>query len=1130
MKNGGNQKGFTLTELIATLVILSLVLSISTILFIGVRKNILQKEYDNLVMYLETKASEYAFDTNITLISVEDLIIDGYVKPDDETDVYDPRNKTSMNCFLIKSTYKDGVYESKLSENIGSSDGKCNTYKKYKDIEICRVVDGNCVSIGNDGWFKEDITLGIKYRNSLLTSENAIYNWVSTNGFSSDEATIVTKTELISHNTYKCEIVVDGVYGEATHFIGIDKQKPKVTSVKFDEGWATSKEVVISATDMDGSGIKGYGFDNDTCESFEKQNKFVVTFSGTYNYCVVDKAGNVTTESVKIDKIKSKPSKPEITASDGVLSGAWHKNDFTLNFSSKVGDGLGEAIYYYGTSKDNLTNNGNDINVSENGVTYYVKACDSTGECSDISSYEVKLDKGKPASPTFTASDGITSDSWHKNSFTLSIGGSSAPSGITYYYGLNSNDVNIAQTSISVDNATTGTTYYAKACNGVGVCSELSSYVAKLDKTSSIAAPKITASDNVASGSWHKQYFTLSFSGSTSASGITYYYGTKSSSLNNRGSSVYINSETGGTTYYAKACNGAGLCSDVSSYLVMLDVNATIAAPKITASDSVASGSWHKANFTLSFSGSTSASGITYYYGTSSYSLNNTGTTVSISSETSGTTYYVKACNAFNKCSSTSSYIVKLDKTSPSVPTVNMNKSSYYGSSYTSDTWTSENVYIVLSYSKTDTSGITKYQYSNDNSRWYDMSSDRTYISTSGTTNMYFRAIDGAGNIGTSSSKYVIKIDKDKPIAPTVSLTYYKNYSNKTYTQKTWVNGEIKATLSYAKTDASGIAKYQYSYDSYSWSDVSGSAFTNKKEGQVKMYFRAIDNAGNVGQVAGAYDLWYDCTAPKSINSVTIRKGSATGTIVSSGSWGPSPIYIIPSYTSTDTSGIAGFKFSVGNTYSFNGPYANYKIDTVGQSTVYIKAVDNAGNEGPNYSVSVKVSKYLVDYPVGAYVSYGSKSWRIINKNGSGQTGKVTLISADCLGSTQVSRGVTSSIGTANAALTKIAQQYYNRSYVYSASPITNDKVATYSNSNLGGTVKCDYFAAPSNSYYTSSYIYFVQYNTNRAVQYTQDYVKNVLTSNRSGGTRVVLVMNAGLYTTTTNDGGSQYKSLTFTN
>ena len=68
-----NKKGFTLIELIAVLVVLSILISASVMLFINIRKNILEKEYNNLVLYLETKASEYAEETSITTINVEDL-------------------------------------------------------------------------------------------------------------------------------------------------------------------------------------------------------------------------------------------------------------------------------------------------------------------------------------------------------------------------------------------------------------------------------------------------------------------------------------------------------------------------------------------------------------------------------------------------------------------------------------------------------------------------------------------------------------------------------------------------------------------------------------------------------------------------------------------------------------------------------------------------------------------------------------------------------------------------------------------------------------------------------------------------------------------------------------------------
>ena len=1123
-----SKKGFTLTELIAVIVVLSLLISISTVVFINVRKNVLKKAYEDLVLYLETKAEEYADNTGIIVINVEDLIKEGYVTPDDGKAIYNPETKESMNCYIIKSSFVEGRYKAKLSENLGvSNDGTCNTYTRVSDIEICRFDGDTCKSIGDNEWFNKDVTLGVKYRNAVLSGDNVTYDWSSTNGFTSNEATVKTSTELVSHNMYKCEVVFGNVHGEASKSIAIDKQKPKIISVSFDKEWSSEKTVTIEATDMNGSGIKGYGFNSDTCEKYQTSNSFKVIISGTYKICVIDNAGNVETDSVKVDNINFKPEKPTITADDNVESGKWHKGKFVLSFYSYVGEELGPAVYYYGTSENDLNNTGGSVTVTQNGLTYYVKACNNTGLCSDISSYVVKIDSAKPNAPSFTASDGITSNNWHKGEFTLSIGGSSASSGIKYYYSLNANNVDTEYVgNISVKDETNGTTYYAKACNGVGVCSDVVSYIAKLDKTTSIKAPTITASDGILSGNWHRTNFTLHFSGSSSTSGVTYYYGIRTSSMYSTGTSTSITSETSGTTYYVKACNAAGLCSSVSSYIVRLDKATSIKAPTITASDGILSDRWHKSNFTLTFSGSTSTSGVTYYYGTRTNSMTSTGTSTSITSETSGTTYYVKACNAFNVCSSTSSYIAKLDKASPIAPNVTMYKARYYGDSYTKNTWTSDNVYIILSYSRTDVSGIAKYQYSYDNYRWTDMSNDRMYISSGGTTNIYFRAVDGAGNTGTASSKYTIKIDNDIPVAPTVSLTYYKKYSNLTYKEKTWVNGEIKASLSYSRTDSSGIAKYQYSYNNSSWSDISGTSFTNTKEGKITVYFRAVDNAGNVGKATSAYNLYYDKTAPGRIYTVNVRKGSATGYSYSSGSWSPEPLYAIPNYSGYDESGIAGFMFSLDNRYWY-GPYPNYKVDKVGNNTMYIKAIDNAGNEGPVYTLNnLKISKYLADYSIGAYINYNSKIWRLVSKSGSGSTGRATLVSADCIGSgATLTPKDKSSVDRVNGKIDTIAKGYKNYNMVYSASPIKENDVATYS--RIGGTVKCNYFAYPSQAY--ASYATYVRYGNSRGTNYTKDHVDRILTSSLTGGTRVVLVMNSGVYTTTTNDGGSQYYALTIT-
>ena len=47
-----NRRGFTLVEMIFVIVVLCLVATASVSIFINIRKNILEKEYNNVVSYL----------------------------------------------------------------------------------------------------------------------------------------------------------------------------------------------------------------------------------------------------------------------------------------------------------------------------------------------------------------------------------------------------------------------------------------------------------------------------------------------------------------------------------------------------------------------------------------------------------------------------------------------------------------------------------------------------------------------------------------------------------------------------------------------------------------------------------------------------------------------------------------------------------------------------------------------------------------------------------------------------------------------------------------------------------------------------------------------------------------------
>src|SRR5699024_11453784 len=103
--------------------VLSIILLIGVPVFLNLQDSVLKSEKENIISYIETRAADYANDTSITVVSVEDLIKKGYVEPDDETDIYDPVTNESFNCYIVTSVFENGAYESTMSEeSIGTSE------------------------------------------------------------------------------------------------------------------------------------------------------------------------------------------------------------------------------------------------------------------------------------------------------------------------------------------------------------------------------------------------------------------------------------------------------------------------------------------------------------------------------------------------------------------------------------------------------------------------------------------------------------------------------------------------------------------------------------------------------------------------------------------------------------------------------------------------------------------------------------------------------------------------------------------------------------------------------------------------------------------------------------------------
>ena len=516
-----NKKGFTLIELIAVLVVLSILITSSVAVFINIRNSVLRKEKNNLITYLETKAIEYANETNVTAVSVEDLIKIGLIKPDDETDIYDPVTRESMNCYIIDLVWEDGEYKAKFGSNVGKNGTTCNEYTRRKNLVICQVVGNNCNDIKNEQWFKDDITIGLKFVNGKRIIKESGYeiSWKSNTGISSIEDTIKTNVDLIANINYTAKVIKDNEVSEASQIVNIDKEAPIINEIKYNTNWSKSKEIEIIASDGLGSGVGGYAIvlENEKCSGYNTNNKITIKSNGNYKVCIRDKAGNETEKVIKVSTIDTKPENPIISASDGIASGNFHSKDYILSWKSTY-NGTQDLVYYYGTDKTKMINKGTSVGAKKEqyNVIMYVKACTKESNlCSGISSYKINVDT-KPTNPVISASDGIASGKYHSKNYTLTWKSTNKGSQkLIYYYGFDSSKLTSAGTSLNVDMSRYGIYVYVKACTVNKTCSGISKYLLNVDTE----APNI----GLTIDSDYRNYFKLSAKLTDSKSGIVAY-------------------------------------------------------------------------------------------------------------------------------------------------------------------------------------------------------------------------------------------------------------------------------------------------------------------------------------------------------------------------------------------------------------------------------------------------------------------------------------------------------------------------------------------------------------------------------------------------------------------------------
>lgn len=688
-----NKKGFTLTELLGVVVILSILVTIGLTVYGKIKDSTLQKQYENVVTRVAAAGENYAKDLGIVddlYMTVEELIQKGKVEPDDEDSIFDPRNNESINCYVIHIKFVNGKYETEVDERKKDGD-KCNF--KYTDGRNAKIICNGADCSNN--WYSGNVELKIAYNEEFSLTVSKII-WTNLSGFIEEANEVTTDVESVLETTYTATLETEEGPIVLNQEIKIDREKPTINieeekTTKGERDWFREVRLKVNLFDI-GSGIDKASYcttNASVCtpntEATLKEESFSVDLTAGYNeekICIkaVDKAGlESEVKCSEVYKIDKKAPTYKVTQSTVWVQSDTLKVDLTDN-----GSGI---IAYAWTTTETQPTNWTTIDITSsttmekyleaNGI-HYAWFMDAAGNVGHVKIEEKLIDRTVPEvdkkGVKKDTSTEVRSGDWSNKDISITPSVTNpVPSGTTMYY------------CTSPSNCTPTTTKYtspvtisssSKVCfqaiSGSGVKSKVNCYDGKIDKTvPTVSASGVNAETGkeVLSGHWtNKDIIITSKIGRVGLSGATIYYclgeGCTPGTQYKQG--ITIRSSK---TYCFQAVTGAGNSSIKVCYDGKIDKTVptvSTGAVKAGTSTPVGNGDWSNKDLNVTMAvTNTIPSGTTLYYCSGAGCNPGTKYTGALPLTSSGT-YCFKAVSGSGNVSSTVCYNGKIDKGTPS--------------------------------------------------------------------------------------------------------------------------------------------------------------------------------------------------------------------------------------------------------------------------------------------------------------------------------------------------------------------------------------------------------------------------------------------------------------------------------
>ena len=649
------------------------------------------------------------------------------------------------------------------------------TTQKVDVTKIDKILPGLTVTGNPENWTNQDVTL------SAASSETGVAFEYSFDGKAWHSGSEVTVSENKTIH-FKATDKAGNVTTQRVDVNKIDKTLPGLTVSGNPENW-TNQDVTLNASSNEDDTLIEYSFDG---KAWHSGSEVTVSENKTIHFKATDKAGNVTTQSVDVNKIDK--ALPDLTISGNPEN--WTNQDVTLSASSSE-----ENVAFEYSFDGKAWYSSSEVTVDENTLVRF-RATDKAG---NVTVQNIEVSKIDKTLPDLTVTGNPVN--WTNSSVFLKA--ASSEENVAFEYSFDGKTWH-SGSSVTVEE---NKTIHFKVTDKGGNVTTQSVDVTKIDKT----LPGLIITGNPEN--WTNQDVTLSAASNEEETAFEYSFDGK---VWHGGSEVTVDENI---SVHFRVTDKAG---NVTTQKVDVNkIDKTL--PDLTISGNTEN--WTSKDVTLNAASSEAEVVFEYSFDGKSWF---SGSSVTV--KENGTLHF-RATDKAGNVTTQSVDVTKIDKVLPDL-TVTGN----------AENWTNKNVTLNAASNEED----TLIEYSFDGKAWYVGSE----VTAAENKTIHFRATDKAGNV-TTQSVDVNKIDKTAP-----SLTFWGNPLQ-------WTN---KNVILNASSNEEGVV--EYSFDGKTW--YTGSAVVVQENRSI--YFRTTDKAGNV--TTQSVDVTkIDKTAPGAPAQFTVSTG-----------------------------------------------------------------------------------------------------------------------------------------------------------------------------------------------------------------------------------------------------------------